>query len=430
MPQSSNERPSRATGASRSEPPRRAPSGGASAAGARRAPNDAPRPRRRRRRRHMNPLLYIMLILAVSALLAGLGWTWACDILALNKPANSAVITLSPDIFTSREVESEVTTDGVTETVTKTIQVADLDYVTELLAENGLIEYKPLFKLFCTFSGVEKKGKLLPGTYELNTDMDYHALVNAMSSGSSNRMTVTVTIPEGYNIDQIFALLEEKGVSTVETLQKVAATYDYKFSFLKDVRPFGDYSLGDYHRLEGYLFPDTYEFYMGGGEKAAVQVLNKMMVRLSQLFTDDMRAQAEEMGYSFHEILTIASLIEKETDGEDQDKIASVIYNRLERPTDETVGLLQIDATLVYALGRSITQEDYTASTDYNTYTNKGLPPTPIANPGLVALNAALNPANTKYYYYVLGNDGQHHFFRTHQEHQSFIAQQKAEREQ
>lgn len=428
MPQSSNDRPARTSATSRSEAPRRsaAPSsGGASSAGQRRPPANQARPRRRRRRRHMNPLLYILLIIAVSALLAGLGWTWACDILALNKPANSAVITLAPDIFASREVESEVTTDGVTETVTKTIQVADLDYVTDLLADNGLIEYKPLFKLYCIFSGVEKKGKLLPGTYELNTDMDYHALVNAMSSGSASRMTVTVTIPEGYNIDQIFALLEEKGVSTVETLREVAANYDYKFTFLKGVRP-----LGDYHRLEGYLFPDTYEFYMGGGEKAAVQVLNKMMVRLSQLFTDEMRAKAEEMGYTFHEMLTIASLIEKETDGEDQDKIASVIYNRLERPTDETVGLLQIDATLVYALGRSITQEDYTADTAYNTYTNKGLPPTPIANAGMIALNAALNPADTKYYYYVLGNDGQHHFFRTHQEHQNFIAQQKAEREQ
>lgn len=395
---------------------RTSPSGSRSSSGA---------PRRRKRRRHMNPLLYILLVISASALLAGLGWTWACDVLALNKPEHSAVITLASDIFTNKEVTSEVTTNGQTETVTKTLQIADVDYVTDLLEENGLIEYKFLFKLFCSLTGVEKKGKILPGTYELNTDMDYHALINALSSGSDSRMTVTVTIPEGYNIDQIFALLEEKGVSTVETLQSVAANYDYKFTFLKGVRP-----LGDYHRLEGYLFPDTYEFYMGGGEKAAVQVLNKMMVRLSQLFTDDMRAQAEEMGYTFHEILTIASLIEKETDGDDQATISSVIYNRLERPTDETVGLLQIDATLVYALGRTITQDDYTADTPYNTYTNKGLPPTPIANPGLVALNAALNPENTKYYYYVLGNDGTHHFFRTHQEHQNFIAQQKAEREQ
>ena len=110
----------------------------------------------------MNPLLYILLVLAVSALLAGIGWVWAGDVLALNKPAASAVITLPADIFTSREVKSEVMTNGVSEVVTKTVNVADLDYVTDLLAENGLIEYKFLFKIFCAFTGVEKKGKLQP----------------------------------------------------------------------------------------------------------------------------------------------------------------------------------------------------------------------------------------------------------------------------
>ena len=371
----------------------------------------------------MNPLLYIVLTLSLSGILAGVGWIWAGDILALNKPSASAVITLPSDIFTSHEVRSEVTTDGRTETVTTTVSVADLDYVTDLLEENGLIEYKALFKLFCLFTGVEKKGKLQPGTYELNTDMDYHALINSMSSSSGSRMTTTVTIPEGYTIDQIFALLEENGVASVETLQKVAATYDYKFSFLKGVRP-----LGDYHRLEGYLFPDTYEFYMGGGESAAVQVLNKMILRLDELFTDELREKAEGMGYTFHEILTIASLIEKETDGEDQENIASVIYNRLERPNDETVGLLGIEAALVYAAGRPITEADFSMDSPYNTFAVKGLPPTPIASPGMVALNSALNPASTNYYFYFLGNDKHHHFFRTYREWQNYIAQQQAER--
>lgn len=436
MPQGSNEQPKRpakpqASSASSSRPRRADDASGSSSAAQRprRTPSTsgtsstAPRPRRRRRRRHMNPVLYIILILSVSGILAGVGWIWAGDILALNKPAASAVITLPSDIFTSREVQSEVTTDGKSETVTTTVNVADLDYVTDLLEENGLIEYKALFKLFCLFTGVEKKGKLQPGTYELNTDMDYHALINSMSSSSGSRMTTEVTIPEGYTIDQIFALLEEKGVASVEILQKVAATYDYKFSFLKDVRP-----LGDYHRLEGYLFPDTYQFYMGGGESAAVQVLNKMILRLDELFTDELREQAEEMGYTFHEMLTIASLIEKETDGEDHKNIASVIYNRLERPNDETVGLLGIEAALVYAAGRPITEADFSMDSPYNTFAVKGLPPTPIASPGMVALNSALNPESTNYYFYFLGNDKRHHFFRTYREWQNYIAQQQAER--
>ena len=356
--------------------------------------------RRRRRRRRMNPLLYMLLVVAVSALLAGLGWMWAGDVLALNKVPHSAVITVNKDDT-----------------------LAD---VTNALQENGLINYKPLFQLFCTVTGVEEKEKIKPGTYELNTDMDYNALIIAMSSSSGSRMVTTVMIPEGYTIDQIFALLEEKGVSTVELLESVAANHDFKFSFLQGVLP-----LGDYHRLEGYLFPDTYEFYMGGGESAAVQVLNKMILRFDQLFTDELRAQAEDQGYSIHDIVTIASLIEKETDGEDQRKISAVIHNRLERPNDETVGLLGIEAALVYAAGRPITEDDFDMDSPYNTFAIPGLPPTPIASPGMVALYSALNPDpdSARDYFYFLGNDRKHHYFRTYDAWQSFIAQQRAERE-
>lgn len=347
------------------------------------------RPRRRRRRR-MNPFLYLSLVIAVSAMLAGIAWIWAGDVLALNKAPASAVITVERD--------------------------ASLNDVARTLKENGLIEYKTLFKIFCSFTKAEQK--ITSGTYELNTDMDYNALVNSMSSRSGSRMTVSITIPEGYTVDQIFALLDEKGVSTVETLQNVAANHDFKFSFLNGVLP-----LGDYHRLEGYLFPDTYEFYMGGGESAAIQVLNKMILRFDQQFPDALREQAANMGYSIHDIVTIASLIEKETDGSDQTSIASVIYNRLNNPNYETVGYLQIDAALVYATGRVITQADYqTVDSPYNTYLYKGLPPGPIANPGMVALNSALNPAKTNYYYYILGNDNTHHFFATHSEFERYQA--------
>lgn len=431
MPQENNERP-KSAGKTQSSSP--AASGvrhtAAPSSGSRRPTNTAgsgtqaspQRPRRKRRRRRMNPLLYILLVLAVSGLLAGLGWIWAGDVLALNKPAASAVITLPADMFTSREIQEEVKTDSGTETTTRTISVPDLDYVADLLEENGLIEYKFLFKLFCAFTGVEKKGKLQPGTYELTTDMDYHALINSMSSSSGSRMTIEVMIPEGYTIDQIFALLEEKGVSTVETLQKVAATYDYKWDFLQQDAP----PLGDYHRLEGYLFPDTYEFYMGGGESAAVQVLNKMIQRLDELFTDELRAQAEEMGYTFHEMLTIASLIEKETDGDDQSTIASVIYNRLNSNEAGTNGYLQIDATLVYINGGNTpTEADKSIDSPYNTYLYPGLPEGPIANPGMAALYAAVNPENTKYFYYALGDDNSHHFFQTYSGFTEFLASQE-----
>jgi len=365
----------------------------------------------------MNPLLYILLVVAVSAMLAGLAWLWAGDVFALNKAPASATITLPEDIFTYRDVEvEEPQKDGTTKKETQTVSEADMGYVTDLLKENGLIEYKPLFKIFPSIAHPSRK--LTPGTYELNTDMDYNALVNSMSARSGSRKTVSVTIPEGYTLDQIFDLLAQEGVSTLSTLRKVAAEHDFKYSFLQNVLP-----LGDYHRLEGYLFPDTYEFYMGGGESEAVQVLNKMILRFDQQFTDELRQQCADMGYTVHQMVTIASLIEKETDGTDQTAVASVIYNRLERPTEETVGFLNIDAALVYAAGRPVTQEDYqTLDSPYNTYLNKGLPPGPIASPGMVSLNSALNPQSTKYYYYAVGSDGLHHYFRYKSEFDHFLA--------
>jgi len=367
----------------------------------------------------MNPLLYILLVVAFSALLAGIGWICAEDVLALNKAPLSATITLPEDVFSPKEVKVETKQDdGSVKTETKTIKVADIDYVADQLKENGLIEYKPLFKFFCALTGVGKKEKLVAGTYELNTNMDYNALLNSMSARSSSRSKTTVTIPEGYTLDQIFALLDEKGVSNMETLRKVAAEHDFKYSFLKGVLP-----LGDYHRLEGYLFPDTYEFYMGGGEKEAIQVLNKMILRFDQQFPDALREQCADMGYSIHEMVTIASLIEKETDGTDQTNIASVIYNRLDHPEYETVGCLQIDAAIAYVTGRTVTQADYqSVDSPYNTYLNKGLPPGPIASPGMVALNSALNPQKTNYYYYVLGPDNRHHFFTTSREFENYKA--------
>lgn len=374
----------------------------------------SPRPRRRRRKR-MNPLLYMLLVIAASAVLAGIAWVWAGDVLALNKAEHSANITLPVSVFTQREI-TETGENG--STYTRTVNDVDINYVADLLKENGLIEYKPLFKLFCTVTGVQKKGKIVPGTYELNTDMDYNALINSMGSSSGSRMTVSVTIPEGYTIDQIFSLLQEKGVSTLELLQNVAANHDFKYSFLKGVLP-----LGDYHRLEGYLFPDTYEFYMGGGENAAIQVLNKMILRFDEQFSDALRAQAAEMGYTIHEMVTIASLIEKETDGTDQAKIASVIYNRLERPTSETVGFLQIDAAIAYVTGRNVTQADYQeVDSPYNTYLNQGLPPGPISNPGMVSINSALNPENTDYYYYVLNPETKlHEYTKSYDAHQQLV---------
>ena len=184
-----------------------------------------------------------------------------------------------------------------------------------------------------------------------------------MGRGSSSRKTTTVTLTEGMTVEQIFQKLSDAGVSTVDKLNDTAANYDFKYSFLKGVVP-----LGEPNRLEGYLFPDTYEFYLG---EDPVSVINKMILRFDQMFDDDLRALAAEKGLSVQDVVTIASMIEKETDGTDQTRISSVIYNRLNNTSYETAGYLGIDATTLYATGG--TEVDVNADTPYNTRTHLSL---------------------------------------------------------
>ena len=346
--------------------------------------------RRRKKRSGLSgAAIYAIFVIGVSALLACIGWVAANDVLALNKPEKTATITITND--------------------------DSFGDVAEKLKDEGLIEYKFLFNLFATFT--RSKDDVVAGTFTLNTDMDYRALLSGMSANSATRATVTVTIPEGYTVDQIFTLLEEKGVASVEDLQDMAANHDYAFSFLQDLE------MGDYHRLEGYLYPDTYEFTT---PQNSLYVINKMLVRFDEQFTDAMRQEVADSGRTIHEIITIASMIEKETDGNDRADIASVIYNRLNNPSGGTQGYLQIDATLAYINGGKVpTEADKSIDSPYNTYLYKGLPAGPISNPGLESIKAAMNPNSTSYYYYALGDDGVHHFFKTRREQQNFIATQE-----
>lgn len=375
----------------------------------------SPRKRRSGLSRLAGALLYVVLVIGLSAVLATLGWTWANDVLALNKEPVSAVITLPSSIFTEQTVEREKkNSDGTVQLVKTEVEAADMDYVADLLKRNGLIEYKFLFKLFASFTGGDTE--LSAGAYELNSDMDYNALLTNMGRNSATKQVVTVTIPEGYNVDQIFALLESKGVASVEDLRETAATHDYKFEWLVEL----DIPLGDYHRLEGFLFPDTYEFYVGHDPLYAI---NKMLQAFNSKIKPYLDRIRENEDYDLYDIVTIASLIEKETDGTDQATIASVIYNRLENPSASTAGYLQIDATLTYINGgRVATEADKSIDSPYNTYLYKGLPAGPITCPGMQALYAALQPESTKYYYYVLNPEtNRHEFNRTYEGHQELV---------
>lgn len=357
-------------------------------------------------------ILWVVIVVGASVILAGQGWKWANDLCALNKTYLEATVEIPEEWIVGTE---QITDDDgdVTE-----YTVYDIEKVANELKEKGLIDYPWLFKLFNVVYHGERK--VVQGTYTLNTDMDYMALIRGMKGVKGGAaVTVDISIPEGYSVQQIIALLAENGVASVEDLTDAAANYvfdDYAFV--------DNENLGSITRLEGYLYPDTYNFYVGG---KATTALNSMLSNFNNRIyanaeLSDAFDAAAAAGYDMEDIITIASLIEKETDGSDRANISSVIYNRLEN-AGETAYFLQIDAALVYAAGREITQTDYTGlNSPYNLYQHTGLPPTPIANPGLASIRAALYPADTNYYFYALGTDGKHIFNETLAGHNKTLA--------
>jgi len=368
--------------------------------------------KKRKVKRRMNPLLalilWVVFVVVASLILAGVGWLLANDMCALNKDPLSA--TLEIDESYVDRVEEVTDEDGDTREVT----FYDMEKVARQLHEKGIVDYPWFFRLFSwAYKGDQK---ISQGSFELDTDMDYMALIRAMRSTGGKAVTVNVSIPEGYTVKQIIALLAENGVASVEDLTDAAANHVFdEYDFVNNE------DLGSITRLEGYLYPDTYNFYVGGRADVA---LNSMLSNFNNRVYNnpDLADLFAESSYEMSDIITIASLIEKETDGSDRSNIASVIYNRLSN-AGETAYLLQIDAALVYAAGREITQDDYTnLDSPYNLYIHTGLPPTPIANPGLASIKAALQPAETNYYFYVLGPDNKHIFNETLAGHQNTIA--------
>ena len=364
-------------------------------------------------------LMYLVFILCVSIVLACFAWMAASDALALNKDSVSATISLPTDIFET--VTEEVTDEDGDFTGMKEVSKADIDFVSSALKESGIIEYEWLFKLFCRFSDADKK--IDPGTYELRSNLDYRAIIKKMQAGSGAAVTVDVMIPEGYTMHQIFMLLQENGVASYEELMYSAANSSFNYSFLDPEK------IGDASRLEGYLFPDTYQFYVGMQASSAI---NKLLSNFNAKNTADMQKQLSETGYSLKDIVTIASLIEKEaavdveTGVDERTLVSSVIYNRLR--SDMTLGL---ESSILYIhqdYEGSPTAEMLSEDSPYNTNINAGLPPTPICNPSLAAINAALNPAETNYYYFYYDKEaGSSRFFTYYNDFLAFVETQRNE---
>lgn len=358
-------------------------------------------------------LMYAAFVICISVILACAGWMAACDVLALNKEPATAAVTLPKDIFSPKEVDVKDRSGKVTGK--RTVSAADIDYVADALKDAGIIEYKSLFKLFAKFSHADVK--MDPGTYVLNTELDYRAIVKNMQVGTASMVVTTITFPEGMTMAQIFAKLEEEGVCAAKDLYKAAADFNYSFRFLENV------GTGDARRLEGFIFPNTYDFYQG---EQPSSVINKFLTALHSRITADMWKQIEARGTTFRDTVIVASMLEKEAANDlERATIASVIYNRM------AAGMpLGIDSTILYV------HPDYTGGVDlpveyleedspYNTRLNTGLPPTPICNPGMESIKAALNPTETNYYYFALDAEaGEHRFFHDFDSFSKFVAEQ------
>ena len=335
-------------------------------------------------------LVWLALILAIGVTAGRMLWVCAADVLAFGREDKPVTIT----IYESDSMES----------------------IVDKLYDAGLIRYKSLFNLYASISDAQED--IQPGIYDLNTRYDYHALVNFMSPRSS-REVVQLTIPEGYTCRQIFKLLEENRICTARDIAAYAATGELEpYWFLEQVERGSEYC------LEGFLFPDTYQFYKNSSPKEA---LEKMLDNFDHRFSEEMRAQLDTLNanvtggnYGVREVTIVASLIEKESAAPaESPAIAGVIYNRLFRWGD-TPAYLNIDASLVYAQGGDNSTIDTSIDSPYNTYTHTGLTPTPIANPGLSSLKAALDPEMHEYYYYVLNpSTGMHQFSKTYEEHEA-----------
>lgn len=358
----------------------------------------------------MGGIMYFVFVISLSIVLACIAWMAANDVLALNKSRHEGEVMLPKEIFSEKEIEAK---DKEGNAIVKKISVADTGYVAKMLKNMGIIEYSWLFKLFCDVSKAEYK--LDPGVYNLSSEFDYRALVKKMQIGSGSMVETQLLFYEGMTMKQVFELLEENKIASVQDLEEAATNSVYDYKFLEFAPP------GTEGRLEGYLFPDTYNFYQGMQASSAI---NKFVSNLNKKISADMYNQAENMGRSMHEIFIIASMIESEAANDDEREIiASVIYNRLK------AGMaLQIDATVQYALPERKAQlslDDLQIDSPYNTYKNTGLPPGPICNPGLASIKAALNPATTNYYFYALEVETKvHKFFTNEADHNAFVKTQ------
>ncbi|MCX8130074.1 MAG: endolytic transglycosylase MltG [Clostridia bacterium] len=303
--------------------------------------------------------------------------------------------------------------------------------IAEILKKEGIISHPRIFKLISKINGYDSTYK--SGTHVLSKDLSYTEIMRVLSSKPTDNTSVKATIPEGLTLDEIINKLnkdaeKQKKPKLVDKdrFKNLVENGKFDYKFIKDIPQ------GREFRLQGYLFPETYFFDSDGKEE---EVINKMLGQFDKIFSEEYLKRAKELNMTVDQIITLASLIERESSVKDErPKIAAVFYNRL-KSKDASLRRLQSCASVQYILlkttGKTKTRlfnEDTKIDDPYNTYLHEGLPPGPICSPGEDAINAALYPEENDYLYFVAKEDGTggHYFSRTFKEHLS--AQAKAQK--
>lgn len=286
-----------------------------------------------------------------------------------------------------------------------------VDSIAERLHEAGLIRSPGYFRFRVRFTGAGSD--IVAGRYRLDTAMSTNQIIHVITSeDAALAQEVSVTFTEGWRTEQFAEKLLDAELIT-STTDFLDATRDPKwndeFAFLHS-RPSGV-------ALEGYLFPDTYNF---RADATPDEIIETLLATFQERVSQDMVAEADALGMTLHQVITIASIVEREAVvGDERARIASVYYNRM------ALGMpLQADPTVQYELGTasewwpSLTGSDLQQNGRYNTYLNPNLPPGPICNPSLASIEAALNPEQTDFLYFVATGDGTHAFAVTAEEHE------------
>lgn len=292
---------------------------------------------------------------------------------------------------------------------------SNLDSIAELLEENGLVKDARIYKYYVKFNN---QSEFQAGTYELLPSMTLEEITESLKTGKVYREPLfTITVPEGLTLEEIAerVIAEKTDFTAQEFMDKVKDPEYIDFLMTKYPTLLTDEIKGENVRyaLEGYLYPATYPFYE---ENPTLELIIEQMIDATASIVMQYEPLLAEAEKSPHWLLTFASLLEEEATGQsDRATIASVFYNRMEQDMP-----LQTDPTVIYAMGEHkerLFNTDYEFEHPYSTYTNKGMPPGPIAGAGASSIQAVLDPANTEYLFFLADSTGKNHFAKTYDEH-------------